>query len=49
MSKEDEDKYKRLIEENKQLAAKIKEVPLLIINVILHFNSLIVISKINKF
>ncbi len=26
MSKEDEDKYKRLIEENKQLAAKIKEV-----------------------
>lgn len=26
MSKEDEDKYKRLIEENKQLATKIKEV-----------------------
>lgn len=26
MSKEDEDKYKRLIDENKQLAAKIKEV-----------------------
>eukprot|EP00102_Acyrthosiphon_pisum_P026950 XP_016664160.1 PREDICTED: gamma-aminobutyric acid type B receptor subunit 1 isoform X2 [Acyrthosiphon pisum] len=25
MSKEDEDKYKRLIDENKQLAAKIKE------------------------
>lgn len=28
MSKEDEDKYKRLIEENKQLAVKIKEVRL---------------------
>lgn len=28
MSKEDEDKYKRLIEENKQLATKIKEVRL---------------------
>lgn len=26
MSKEDEDKYKRLIEENKQLAIKVKEV-----------------------
>lgn len=26
MSKEDEDKYKRLIEENKQLATKIREV-----------------------
>jgi len=30
MSKEDEDKYKRLIEENKQLAAKIKEVHILV-------------------
>lgn len=35
MSKEDEDKYKRLIDENKQLAAKIKEVPIQILQLIL--------------
>lgn len=38
MSKEDEDKYKRLIDENKQLAAKIKEVGKLIINIKLNFD-----------
>jgi len=43
MSKEDEDKYKRLIDENKQLAAKIKEV--LIINIIFNFNLVIVTNN----
>jgi len=38
MSKEDEDKYKRLIDENKQLAAIIKEVGILIINIKLNFD-----------